>query len=100
MNSCRGKFSMIIDNVPAFFLNWDAGDMFMLTLESCLRYLGQEVNSWWLAGISGDAFKFVYDKDDVHEPMRDRVSIDTISLATVSVGWKGKWYINDKIVIF
>ncbi|MFX1574941.1 MAG: hypothetical protein ACFFB0_19565 [Promethearchaeota archaeon] len=88
---------MIIENVPAFFLNWDAGDMFILALESCLRYLGQETNSWWLAGISGDAFKFVYDKEDVREPMRDRVPIDTISIACTSIGWEGKWYINEKI---
>lgn len=88
---------MIINNVPAFLLNWDAGDMLMLALESCLRYLGEEVHSWWLAGISGDAFKFIYDKDDVREPMRDRVPIDIISLANSSVGWEGKWYVNEKI---
>ncbi|MFX1573687.1 MAG: hypothetical protein ACFFB0_13135 [Promethearchaeota archaeon] len=97
MKSEGHKNELVIPDVPIFHLNWDAGDMLMLALESCLKYLDQNVNSWWLAGISGDAFKFMYDKKDVREPMRDRVPIDTVSLACSSLGWEGKWYINETI---
>ena len=69
----------------------------MHALESCLKFQGQESNYWWLAGVSGDAFKFIYDRDDVREPMRDLVPIDTVSLACSSMGWEGKWYVDEKI---
>ncbi|MFW9877707.1 MAG: hypothetical protein ACFFG0_31860 [Candidatus Thorarchaeota archaeon] len=97
MSHNKHKTRIIIPDVPLFHLNWDAGDMFMNALESCLRFLDHEVNSWWLAGISGDAFKFIYDKDDIREPMRDRVPIDTVSLASSTIGWEGKWYVDEKI---
>ncbi|MFW9973021.1 MAG: hypothetical protein ACFFDF_22740 [Candidatus Odinarchaeota archaeon] len=88
---------LVNQNVPIFHLNWDAGDMLILALESCLKYLGQEIESWWLAGISGDAFKLVYDKDDVRETMRDRVPTDIVSIACSICGWEGKWYFDEPL---
>ena len=99
MSSNRQNTKIIISKVSSFHLNWDAGDMYMNALESCLKFIGQECAYWWLAGVSGDAFKFIYDKDDVREPMRDRVPIDTVSLACSAMGWRGIWCVDEKIEI-
>ncbi|MFX1259304.1 MAG: hypothetical protein ACFFAN_15725 [Promethearchaeota archaeon] len=37
------------------------------------------------------------DKKDVCEPICDRVPIDIVSLACSSLGWEGKWYIDEAI---
>jgi len=71
----------VVSDVPAFALNYDAGDMAMLALEACLCVLGKGSPAWWLAAVSGDAFKFVYDRGVVFEPMRDRVPLDILTLA-------------------
>lgn len=95
--SSNNNSAIIIPDVPIFVLNWDAGDMYIYALESCLKFLGEKCESWWLAGLSGDAFKFVYDRDDVREPMRDRVPVDIVGLASSSIGWEGKWYFNERL---
>lgn len=80
-----------IPEVPAFLRSEDAGGMAMLALEAALRALGEDRPAWWLAGASGDAFKFVYDRGNVFEPLRDRAPVDAVSLACAAAGWRGRW---------
>ncbi|MBI1907260.1 MAG: hypothetical protein HYS20_13665 [Rhodocyclales bacterium] len=80
-----------IKDVPSFERNHDAGSMAMLALEATLATQGESRPAWWLAGMSGDAFKFVYDTGAVFEPLRDRVPLDVLTLACQAAGWTGHW---------
>lgn len=80
-----------IAGVPSFERNHDAGSMAMLALETVLRTQGEDCPEWWLAGMSGDAFKFVYDVGAVFEPLRDRVPLDVLSQACRAAGREGYW---------
>lgn len=80
-----------IPGVPAFPRSYDAGGMAMLALEAALKAVGDERPAWWLAGASGDAFKFAYDRGNVFEPLRDRVPADTVTLACAAAGLRGRW---------
>ncbi len=75
-----------IRDVPTFDRNHDAGSMAMLALEAILAAQGERWPAWWLAGMSGDAFKFVYDAGAVFEPLRDRVPLDVLTLACQAAG--------------
>ncbi len=86
--------ALSLKSVPAFPLVYDAGDGIILALEALFRYRGRRRSVAWLAGISGDAFKFVYDRGDVFEPLRDRVPVDTATLAAQAVGLKGRWLLD------
>ncbi len=81
----------IIPDVPAFERNDDAAGMAMTALEAALATRGGGRPAWWLAGMSGDAFKFVYDRGAVFEPLRDRVPLDVLTLACRAAGWDGQW---------
>lgn len=83
-----------IPDVPPFDRNDDAGCMAMLALEAALATQGDSWPAWWLAGMSGDAFKFVYDPGTVFEPLRDRVPVDVLTLASRAAGWAGHWCLD------
>jgi len=84
----------IVPNVPAFKLNYDAGDMAILALEAVLKALDKPYPNWWLSSVYGETFKFVYDRGDVFEPMRDRVPLDIFGIACAAVGIEGRWIVN------
>ena len=84
----------MIVKVPSFTRDHDAGSMAMLALEAALAVQGENRPAWWLAGISGDAFKFVYDPAAVFEPLRDRNPVDVLTIACRAAGWDGHWSIG------
>lgn len=86
-----------IPNVPPFERNHDAGGMAMLALECVLRTQGDSHPAWWLAGTSGDAFKFVYDAGAVFEPLRDRAPLDVLTQACRAAGWSGHWLCGARV---
>jgi len=80
-----------IRDVPTFDRNHDAGSMAMLALEAILAAQGERWPAWWLAGMSGDAFKFVYDAGAVFEPLRDPGSVGCPDARLPGRRWAGHW---------
>lgn len=81
----------LISNVPSFVRDHDAGSMAVTALSVALGTQGDDRPDWWLAGVSGDAFKFVYDAGPVFEPLRDRNPLDVVETACRAAGWEGHW---------
>ena len=87
----------VIADVPSFARDYDAGSMAMAALEVALAVRGEDRPAWWLAGVSGDAFKFVYDPAPVFEPLRDRNPLDVLTIAGRAAGWDGRWSIGTQV---
>lgn len=87
----------VITGVPSFARDDDAGSMAVVALEAALAVQGENRPAWWLAGVSGDAFKFVYDPAPVFEPLRDRNPLDVLTIAARAAGWVGRWSIGTHV---
>lgn len=81
----------IIPKVPAFKSEPESGHMAFLAAQAALSAMGVEQSLARLAGGSGDAFKFVYDRAPVHAPLRDLRPADTLARAFAACGLRAEW---------
>lgn len=73
--------------VRPFGLDYDSGSMALHALRSSLQAGGRSMMYWELVGLSGAAFKFVYDSTAAFEPLRDVYPIDVLREASVVLGF-------------
>lgn len=81
----------IVAKVPAFKSEPEAGHMAFLAAQAALSAMGAERSLAHLAGASGDAFKFVYDRAPVRAPLRDLRPADTLARAFAACGLRAEW---------
>jgi len=82
-----------VENVPAFRLDHDSGPMAIYALQSCLEAMGSNYTYAKLAGVSGAAFKFVYDTTEAYEPLRDLFPMDVLQSAAEQMGLEdARWH--------
>jgi len=77
-----------IDGINQFSLDPDAGPMAIYALQSCFEVLGFNYSYSRFAGISGAAFKFVYDTTEAYESLRDLFPVDVLRSAAVQMGFE------------
>lgn len=81
-----------IENIKAFPLNHDSGSMALHALQSAISAYGLNASYQQVAGMSGAAFKFVYDASESYEPLRDVYPIDVLTTAAKALGFsKAHW---------
>lgn len=78
-------------DVGAFVAEDGAMDDGVHALHSLLRFKGRSTTYAALKAISGDGFKFIYDKADVSEAMRDLTPTDFIRDGLAFFGLTGSW---------
>ncbi len=90
--------SNVIDGIPPFPLDYDSGSMALHALHSAtLPFYPRSIYSY-LVGISGAAFKFVYDSTEAYEPLRDASPTDELTLAAHALGFPhAHWVVNKDI---
>ena len=76
-----------IDGIGDFPLEYESGSMALHALGSCTAYHGLRVGYQRLVGISGSAFKFVYDTTEAYEPLRDIAPVDILTRAAHTLGF-------------
>jgi len=81
----------LIPGVPAFKREPDSGNLAFLAAQAALSAIGPPRSVAYLAGASGDAFKFVYDNAPVREPLRDLRPADTLARAFAACGLRAEW---------
>ncbi len=81
----------VIPDVPAFKLEYASGNMAFLAAQAALSAVGKGHSLAYLAGASGDAFKFVYDGAPVREPLRDLRPADSLARAFAACGLRAEW---------
>lgn len=79
------------ERVPAFKAEPASGHHGFLALQAALSTVKAARSLAYLAGSSGDAFKFVYDRAPVREPLRDLRPWDSLALAAVACGLRAEW---------
>ncbi len=77
-----------IEGVAQFRLDTDSGPMAIYAFQSCLGVLGFNYSYSKFAGISGAAFKFVYDTTEAYEPLRDLFPTDVLQSASAQIGFE------------
>lgn len=83
----------VLDVAP-FLLHPDAGDCGVYAVQSVLQALDRKASYHTLKAVSGDGFKFVYDRQDVFEPMRDLTPTDFVRDALAFYNVEGSWHGN------
>ncbi len=81
----------IINNVPSFKHEPAAGNRAFLAAQAALSVVGLGRGLPFLAGGSGDAFKFVYDRGLARAPLRDLRPWDSLALAYAACGLRAEW---------
>lgn len=86
----------VLDGVKGFMLDYDSGNMGIRALSSCIGALKVATAYHDLVGLSGSAFKFVYDSTEAYEPLRDLYPIDALQEAAVAQGFvDAHWVVNE-----
>ncbi len=80
-----------VPDVPAFKHEPDSGNLAFLAAQAALKALGLDRSLAELAGIGGDAFKFVYDDAPIFEPLRDLRPWDSLVRAFAACGLRAEW---------
>ncbi len=80
-----------VPDVPAFKHEPDSGNLAFLAAQAALKALGLDRSLAELAGVGGDAFKFVYDDAPVFEPLRDLRPWDSLARAFAACGLRAEW---------
>jgi hypothetical protein len=66
--------------------------MALHALNSCMDFLRVPATYHVLVGISGSAFKFVYDSTEAYEPLRDIMPVDILRSASSNLGFtQARW---------
>ncbi len=81
----------LIPGVPSYKRETDSGNMAFLAAQAALSVLGVARGLPQLAGASGDAFKFVYDRAPIFEPLRDLRPWDSLARACAACGLRAEW---------
>lgn len=85
-----------IEDVPVFRPDHDSGPMAIHALRSCLEAMGSSYTYANLAGVSGSAFKFVYDTTEAYEPLRDLFPVDVLQTAAEQMGFADAHWSKDR----
>lgn len=81
----------VISDVPSFNDEPAAGNRAFLAAQAALSVVGLGRGLPFLAGASGDAFKFVYDTGAVREHLRDLRPWDSLAAAYAACGLRAEW---------
>lgn len=76
-----------VKGVKPFPLDLDSGSMALHALSSCLEASGVGISYSRLVGVSGTAFKFVYDTTEAYEPLRDLFPVDALKIGSAAAGF-------------
>ena len=88
----------ILEGVEGFPLDYDSGNMGLHALSSCITAARGGSAYYSLIGLSGTAFKFVYDSTEAYEPLRDLYPVDVFRAAANAMGFPGaRWEVNTSI---
>lgn len=88
----------VLDGVKGFPPDYDSGSMAFYALSSCIEAVRDAAGYYSLVGVSGAAFKFVYDSTEAYEPLRDLYPVDVLPLAAEAKGFPAAhWEINKPI---
>ncbi len=77
----------LVTNVSSYPVDYLSGSMALHALHSVLMAQGMSGTYAELVGISGAAFKFVYDSTEAFEPLRDACPFDLLRTAAVRSGF-------------
>lgn len=92
LKSTEPRFMAAITlDVPPFLLEPDATDCGIHALRSVLAALDRDVDYDTLKAVSGDGFKFAYDRGAIFEPMRDLTPTDFMRDGLACYGVRGAW---------
>ncbi len=89
-----------LGNVIGYLKDDTAGAMAMHALTSALNSMGVKKDRSYVSGVSGYAFRVVYDRELINEPLRDLYGADYFSNACKAFGVKGKWINNLDLATF
>jgi hypothetical protein len=84
-----------IEGLPIYGPDHDSGPMAIHALRSCLEFTGLSYTYSNLAGVSGAAFKFVYDTTGAYEPLRDLFPVDVLRTAAEQLGFEDAHWSRD-----
>jgi hypothetical protein len=89
-----------LEGVKAFPRDYDSGSMAVRSLMSCLESYHLTYQYARLLGVSGAAFKFVYDSTEAYEPLRDLSPIDVLGTACAAMGFEdAHWMVDEPIEV-
>lgn len=91
-----GGESGVINGIQPFALDYDSGSMGLHALHSAILPFFPRSTYPYVLGVSGAAFKFVYDSTEAYEPLRDTSPIDELSLAAHDLGFPDSHWVVDK----
>ncbi|MFH1312303.1 MAG: hypothetical protein ABIJ00_03670 [Candidatus Eisenbacteria bacterium] len=81
-----------LEGINPFPLDYDSGSMALYALKSSLDAYDVSTAYQRLTGLSGTAFKFVYDSTEAYEPLRDLYPMDALAEAATALGfYDAKW---------
>lgn len=88
----------VLDEIKGFDLDYDSGNMGIHALSSCIESAKGATPYHTLVGLSGSAFKFVYDSTEAYEPLRDLYPMDALRKAARAMGFpNARWEVNESI---
>ena len=87
-----------VEAIKAFDLDYDSGSMALHALQSAFGAYDFGLGYQRLVGVSGVAFKFVYDSTEAFEPLRDIYPMDALTGVSRELGFDdARWVTGEPI---